>query len=196
MEEVTKTMQANGGYISSAMAKHIGRGFYYNLLSMSESGEVVKVKCGLYALPHALANTMADIDKLVPDGIICLYSAWYYYELTTQIPNAYCVAIDSKRKATLPDYPPIDLFYWSAKTLNVGVKTANINGFEVKIYDLERSVCDAIRFRNKIGIHVCGEILRNYLKRKDSNIPKLMAYGRQLRISQTLNKYLEIQVCQ
>lgn len=196
MEDVFKIMDASGGYITSAMAKKEGRGFYYKLLSLCESGEVVKVKRGLYALPDALANSMGDIDKMVPDGVLCLYSTWFHYGLTTEIPSAFCIAIESKRKVSLPDYPPVDLYYWKGDFLNLGICETEINGFNVRIYDIEKSVCDAVRFRNKIGINVCGEILRNYLKRQDTNIPKLMDYGSRLRISQTLNKYLEIQIWQ
>lgn len=196
MEDVINTLIKNGGYLTSAMAQREGRGFYYKLLSLCGDGKIVKVKRGLYALPDALANSMGDIDKLVHGGVLCLYSAWFHYGLTTEIPNAYYVAIDSKRKVTLPEYPPIEVFYWKENYLNLGVETANINGYDVKIYDIEKSVCDAIRFRNKIGIDVCGEILRNYLSRKDSDIPRLMEYGSKLRVLQTLNKYLEIQVWQ
>lgn len=196
MEDVINTLIKNGGYLTTAMAQREGRGFYYKLLSLCEGGEIVKVKRGLYALPDALANSMGDMDKIVPFGVLCLYSAWFHYGLTTEIPDAYYVAIDSKRKVTLPEYPPVEILYWKDNYLNLGVLTASINGYDIKIYDIEKCVCDAVRFRNKIGIDVCGEILRNYLKRKDANIPKLMEYGGKLRISQTLNKYLEIQVWQ
>lgn len=196
MKDVIKTIEENGGYITSAMAKKIGRGFYYDLLSLCEQGEVDKVKRGLYVLPHTLANTMADIDKLVPDGILCSYTAWAHYNLTTQIPIAYDVAIEAKRKVTLPGYPPINLYYWKDNSLNLGVTTETINGYHVRIYDVEKSVCDAIKLRNKIGMDVCGEILRNYLNRKDANLNKLMDYGCKLRISPILTKYLEIQVWQ
>lgn len=166
------------------------------LLSLCESGEVIKVKRGLYALPEAMANSMGDINKLIPSGVLCLYSAWFHYGLSTEIPTAFCIAIDAKRKVSLPVYPPVDLYYWKGNFLNLGICVAEINGLNVRIYDIEKSVCDAVRFRNKIGVDVCCEILRNYLKRKDANIPKLMEYGKKLRISQTLNKYLEIQVWQ
>lgn len=196
MEDVIKTMEACGGYLTSATAKSKGRGFYYKMLSLCESGEVVKVKRGLYALPDAIANSMGDIDKLVPNGVLCLYSAWFHYSLTTEIPSAFFIAIDSKRKVTVPDYPPVVLCYWKDESLNLGITSVEVNGYNVKMYDIEKSVCDAVRFRNKIGIDVCGEILRNYLKKEDANISKLMQYGAELRISQTLNKYLEMQVWQ
>ena len=59
---------------------------------------------------------------------------------------------------------------------------------------MEKSVCDAIRYRNKIGIDVSSEILKNYLSRKERNITRLTAYAKSMRIAGILNKYLEIQL--
>ena len=59
---------------------------------------------------------------------------------------------------------------------------------------MEKSVCDAIRYRNKIGIDVSSEILKNYLSRKERNITRLAAYAKSMRIAGILNNYLEIQL--
>ena len=69
-----------------------------------------------------------------------------------------------------------------------------IDGFSIHIYDVERCVCDAIKFRNKVGIDVCSEILGNYLARPNRNISKLMNYARELRVSKTLEQYLQVKL--
>ncbi len=69
-----------------------------------------------------------------------------------------------------------------------------MNGYNVQIYDLEKSVCDAIKFRNKVGIDVMSEVLRNYLQRADRNISKLEKYARELRLYSTLEKYMEVEL--
>ena len=69
-----------------------------------------------------------------------------------------------------------------------------IDGYKIAIYDIERCVCDAIKHRNKIGIDVCAEILNNYLKRPERNLSRLMDYARQMRVTSTLEKYLEIRL--
>lgn len=71
------------------------------------------------------------------------------------------------------------------------VKT-NVYGFSVNITDLERSVCDAVKYRNKIGLDVCAEIVRSYLRKKERNLSKLMEYAKKLRVADLLGKYLEI----
>ena len=135
---------------------------------------------------------MIDVEKIVPGGVICLYSAWFHYQLSTQIPSGHCIAIDSNRKVTVPEFPPINLYYWKKDYLAIGVTEMEICGYLVKITDVERSVCDAVKYRNKIGLDVCSEIINEYLKRKDWNISRLCDYAKQLRVYNTLSKYLEI----
>ncbi len=155
-------------------------------------GEAVRLKNGIYADIDALANTMVDIRMIIPGGVLCLWSAWSVYNLTTQIPDAYYVAIERTRKITLPEYPEFQLIYQSEKLLGIGVTEKNIQGFNVPIFDIERSVCDAVKYRNKIGTYVMAEILQTYLKRPDKNISLLMDYAAKLRILNTLNRYLEV----
>ena len=123
-------------------------------------GEAVRLKNGIYADIDALAN-----------GILCLWSAWSIYHLTTQIPNAYYVAIERTRKIILPDYPEFQLVFQSDKLLSIGVTQKDVQGYNVPIFDMERSVCDAIKYRNKVGIDVMAEILQTYLKRPEKIFP-------------------------
>lgn len=58
--------------------------------------------------------------------------------------------------------------------------------------DLERSVCDAIKYRNKIGMDICAEVVRTYLKRNDRNLSRLYDYAKKLRVYKTLNYFIEI----
>lgn len=186
-------IEQHGGYITR---KEIvsNRYLYYQLLGAVKSGEIIRLKPGVYCMEDAMAETMIDLEKIVPDGVLCLYSAWAHYGLTTQIPQGFYVAIPRKQKITLPDYPPIILNYWDRSIYGVGIVRQQIGGFEISIYDMEKSVCDAIRYRNKIGIDVSSEILKNYLSRKERNITRLAAYAKSMRIAGILNKYLEIQL--
>lgn len=163
---------------------------YYATLQKVQEGTLVRVKRGVFAKPDDLANVMIDIEKIIPGGILCMYSAWSYYGLTTQVPQQYDVAIKRGRKVTLPQYPSFSVHNLTDSVLDTGVTSATISGYEVKIFDIEKSVCDAVKFRNKIGLDVCTEIVRNYLKRKDRNISKLMNYAKTLRVSKILEMYI------
>lgn len=189
---IQEYMSQNGGYISSTEAKE--KSLYNQLLYEVEKGSVIRVRRGIYALNEGLAKPMVDVERLVPGGVLCMYSAWSYYTLTTQIPLSYCIAIERSRKVVLPEYPPIELFFLSSNVFELGVTEAVIEGFKVKIYDLEKSVCDAIKYRNRIGIDVSSEILRNYLARKDRDIAKLYSYANAMRIGKRTDELVKYMI--
>lgn len=186
-------MKSQGGYIRAKDIKD-NRPMYDQLLAEVAKGNVVRLRNGIYALPDEMAKTMIDVETIVPDGVLCMYSAWAYYELTTKLPPDICIAIEKKRKVTLPDYPPISLYFWSQSTLEIGVVQREIDGYKVKIYDLEKSVCDAVKFRNKIGIDISSEILKNYLKRSDKNLTRLNEYAKRMRVAGTMNGLIDYMV--
>jgi predicted transcriptional regulator of viral defense system len=181
----------NKGYLTRKQLPD--KSTYNHLLKLVNEGIIERVKQGVYRYGNvAFDNTMIDIGKIVPGGVLCLYSAWAYYELSVQIPQAFNIAIEKNRKILLPVYPPVTLYYWKREYQELGVTRQRIGGYTVKIYDLEKSVCDAVKYRTKIGMDVTSEILKNYLKRKDRNLSKLMSYAKQMRIEKTLKTYLEI----
>ena len=186
-------IKSQGGYIRARDIKD-NRPMYDQLLSEVAKGNVVRLRNGIYALPDEMAKTMVDVETIVPGGILCMYSAWAYYELTTKLPPEICIAIEKKRKVTLPDYPPISLYYWSQTTIEIGVIQQEIDGYKVKIYDLEKSVCDAVKFRNKIGIDISSEVLKNYLKRPDKNLTRLNEYAKQMRVANIMNSLISYMV--
>lgn len=69
-----------------------------------------------------------------------------------------------------------------------------ISNYQVRMTDLERSVCDAVKYRNKIGLDLCAEIIRTYLRKKERNLSRLMDYAERLRVTKILNNYLEIAI--
>ena len=175
-------------------SKMSGRQEYESVRKATDEGTLVRVKKGVYANWDSLARTMIDVEKIVPRGVLCLYSAWTYYNLTTHISGVYCIAIDAKRRVMVPDFPKVNLYYWKAEYLALGVVKRNISGYWVKITNLERSVCDAVKYRNKIGQDVCSEILCNYMKLPERNLSLLCEYARQLRVYNILSKYLEVMI--
>lgn len=189
MERITDIVNQRGGIVS---AKDLTRAEYTRVLRAVGRGELIKVRQGVYATPQSLVNTMVDVEKIVPNGVICLYNAWAYHKLSTTIPPSVCIAIETKRKVRLPDDTSVQLYYWKKEYLHFGIEEQEYSGYKVRITDLERSVCDAIKYRNKIGLDLCGEVVRSYLKRTDRNLSKLYVYAKRLRVANVLNNYLEI----
>jgi len=113
------------------------------LNKLIEQGLITKVKRGIY---YKEANTMIDqtveVSQIVPSGVFCLFTAWQHYNLSTQNPPDFHIALRNKEKIRLPGYPPIKLYYWSEKYYNLGIVEIEKDRQTIKIYDLEKSVCD------------------------------------------------------
>lgn len=190
MAKIHRALTKSGGVIRSYELQEPRA--YYNINKEIKSGNVIRIKNGVYMLPEELASTMIDVARIVPGGVVCMYSAWDYYGLTAQIPDGFYIAIEKHRKVVVPDIMGIILCYWQEKYCTMGVVETEIANHKVKIFCIEKSVCDAIKFRNKIGTEVAIEILKNYLKRKERNISLLMDFAKQMRILSTMRQYIEM----
>lgn len=188
-KDIIEILQKQGGFMTTGEVK--SRGDYEHLRRATVDGTLMRIRQGVYVETSALANNMIDVQRIVPNGVLCLYSSFAHYGLSTHVPAATCIAIDAKRKVRLPEYPPIDLYYWKKENLEFGVVEKEISGYKVLITDIERSVCDAVKYRNKIGLDVCGEVIDSYLKNENRNITLLHEYAGRLRVKNTLTKYLE-----
>jgi hypothetical protein len=94
----------------------------------------------------------------------------------------------------LPEYPGIELYHISEDLLEIGVEQKIVSGYEVKVYNAERSVCDAVKFRNKVGMDICSEVVNSYLDSPERNLSLLMDYAQKMRVANILSKYLEIKL--
>ena len=192
MERISHKVAALGGIISTADMANEAE--YKRIHRAAKRGELTRLRSGVYASPDALFDTMLDIERIVPGGVVCLYNAWSHYQLTTTIPPAFCVAVERKRKVVIPPTLPITLYYWKEKNLSLGVIEDVLSGHTVRITNIERSVCDAVKYRNKIGLDVCAEIVRTYLRKEGRNLSLLTEYAKRLRVWSTLKNYLEIAI--
>ena len=84
-------------YIKASDVKKNGRTAYYKMLERVRMGELVKVRRGVYATVDQLSAGMVDVGAVVPNGILCLWSAWSIHKLTTSLPQAFHVAVERGR---------------------------------------------------------------------------------------------------
>ena len=188
--EILRLFRQNGGYLRTSKLREANI-HPYHLRKLVQQGKVEKIRFGLYRLVDSGSDEMLTVQNAIPFGVFCMFSAWDFYHLTTYKPFEYHIAIDKSRKVTLPDYPPVKVYYWDSKVFRLGQTSAKVNDGEIKIYDIERSVCDAVKFRNKIGKDIMLEVLKNYLHRRDRNLEKLLSYADKLRIKKVLQTYIE-----
>jgi predicted transcriptional regulator of viral defense system len=191
ISNINETSETEGKFVKTN--DFTKRNQWYQLKKMIEQGTVTKVKRGVYYVGSEITlDQHVEVAEIIPDGVFCMFTAWRYYDLSVYNPHEFYVAIRKKQKINLPAYPPIKLFYWIDEFYLLGIAEIQIDNQTVKMYDLERSVCDAMRFRNKIGIDMMSEILKNYLKRKDKNLNKLSQYAKQLRIEKMMIELITV----
>lgn len=190
MERIEDIVARQGGIVSLKGKSTTNE--YRRILRAVKAGKLLRIREGVYALPYILMDNMMDIETIIPKGVVCLYNAWAHYGLTMQTPPTFCVAIEAKRKIVLAENSMVTIYYWNEQSLTLGVEEAEISSHKVRITNPERSVCDAVRFRNKIGEDLCLEIIRNYLKRPERKIGLLMEYAKAFHVGKILNNYLNI----
>ena len=138
-------------------------------------------------------NEFVYVNAFFSRGVICLISAASYHELTTIIPQSVDIAIYKKDNVRiLPEWPNVNIYYYSEKRHNVGIKKINVGNDFFYIYDIDKTVADIVYYREKIGIEETKEIIKNYLNNKDKNLNNLVMYAKELGCYEVIKTYMEV----
>lgn len=159
-----------------------------------ESGLIGRIGRGLYSLPDGEIgehHTLAEVGKRVPKGIVCLISALRFHGLTTQQSPDVWLAIDGKAREPKPDSLSIRVVRSSGKILQAGREEHTIEGVKVNIYCPAKTVADCFKFRNKIGLDVALEALRESWREKRCTMDEFLRYARICRVENVMRPYLE-----
>ena len=160
---------------------------------LCKRGVVERVGRGIYRLTDAQVTeyqTLAEVGKAIPNGVVCLLSALRFHDLTTQAPFEVWMAIDVK--AHLPRTSlPIKFVRFSGPALSDGVETHRMDGVDIKVYCLAKTVADCFKYRHKIGLDVALEALRESRKSNRCTIDDLWRYAKVCRVSNVMMPYME-----
>ncbi len=164
------------------------------LQRLRRRGLLAQLGRGLYALPKAKVtenHSLATACKQVPDGVVCLLTALRFHGLTTQSPFEVWLAINHKARSPKNGSPRLRLIRMSGKALSEGVEKHRIEGVTVRIYSSAKTVADCFKFRNKIGLDVALEALRDYRQKHRAGIDELWRFARICRVARVMRPYLE-----
>ena len=164
------------------------------LYAMRDEGAIQQVRRGYYRLadlPDLGNPDLVAVALAVPKGVICLISALSYHGIGTQIPRVVDVAIHKDAKRPRIDYPPTRTFWLTGKALTTGVQTHELDGVPVKIYSPAKTVADCFKFRNKIGLDVAIEALREVRRSRRATVDELFQTARICRVANVMRPYLE-----
>jgi len=164
------------------------------LTRLCQKGLVERVGRGLYRLARAETSehiTLAEAAKLVPNGVVCLLSALSFHGLTTLIPHEVWMAIDVKARRPKVAGVPLRIVRFSGKALTAGVEIHRIDGVPVKITCPAKAVADCFKYRNKIGLDVALEALRECRRQRKCSLEDLWHYAKICRVANVMKPYLE-----
>lgn len=159
--------------------------------------QIVRPARGLYQLLDSsidASHALAEASILVPKGIVCLISALQFHELTLQLPSAVWMAIDRTAWKPTISYPPIRIVRFSGWAMIQGVERHSIEAREVSITDPARTIVDCFRYRNKIGIDIAMEGLREGIRRRKCTPDQLWEYGKMAKVWTVMRPYVEVVV--
>lgn len=156
--------------------------------------QLVRVARGLYALPGYQGgehSALVAVAQRAPGVVFCLLTALRIHELTTQAPFEVWIAIGNKEHPPRLDYPPLRTVRFSAAALAAGVETHRIDGTAVRVTSVAKTVADCFKFRNKIGLDVALEALREARRAKKASADALWHFARINRVTNVMRPYLE-----
>jgi predicted transcriptional regulator of viral defense system len=136
-------------------------------------------------------HTVAEACKRVPAAVVCLLSALRLHGLTTQAPFEVWMALDTNAWLPKVDHPPIRFVRFSGAALGEGVQHKKIEGVEVKFYNPAKTVADCFKYRNKIGLDVALEALRECRRQKRATADELWHFAKICRVANVMRPYME-----
>jgi predicted transcriptional regulator of viral defense system len=161
-----------------------------------QMGKLRKVRRGYYAqgFETDTLNGVEVLTSLVPEAVFSFFSAAQYHDLTTVIPQSLEITLPSiMRTPVLPENLHVKVYKSAVPIYQIGIELVRMNNVTVKMYNRERTVCDFIRMRLKIGKDVALEVLKNYMSGR-KNLQKLCDYAGKLQIEGVIRPYLEVLV--
>jgi predicted transcriptional regulator of viral defense system len=164
------------------------------LYDLVRAGEVERQARGIYVAkghPYTAEHALAQVAKRVPSAVICLLTALRFHDLTTQNPAEVWIALPEKARKPRLDYPRLRVTRFSGPAFTEGIETHRIEGVEVRLYSAAKTVADCFKYRNKVGIDVAVEALREFSRRYRGAATELARFARICRVARVMQPYMD-----
>jgi len=170
-------------------------GIHRQVLSrLVAAGELERIARGHYRLPdHSLTEQhgLAIAGAAVPHGVVCLLSALQFHGIGTQLPSEVWLAIDRRARRPALKHPPLRIVRYTGAALTEGVETHSVEGQRVRVYGVAKTLADCFKYRNKIGLDVALEALREAWRARRFTMDELERYAVICRVQRVMRPYLE-----
>ena len=156
-------------------------------------GLIERAGRGLYRLGGQMEEhrTLLEASKLVPKGIVCLLSALRFHEIGTQEPYDVWLALPNSAWRPRIGTLRLRFVYLSGKAFSEGIDIRDFPGGRIRVYNPAKTVADTFKFRNKIGLDVAVEALRDCLRSRRASRDELWHYAKICRVQKIMKPYME-----
>jgi predicted transcriptional regulator of viral defense system len=164
------------------------------LKRLTNAGDLVRLGRGLYQDPakvgEHLAHDLAEAARRVPNGVVSLISALRHHQLTTQLPHAVWMTIPHKARAPNIKGIRLEIVRATGDVLTSGVEHVQVEGVDIPIYSVAKTVADCFKHRRHVGEDVAVEALRDALQQRKTTASEIMQYATIDRVTKRIEPYL------
>jgi predicted transcriptional regulator of viral defense system len=164
------------------------------LLRLYRQGKLSRTGRGIYSLPDADVterHSYAEVAKRVPEAVLCLLSALAFHEITTQSPASVWIALGKGARKPAIVSPSLRVIRLTEPSLSEGIEKQSVEGVTVQVYSAAKTVADCFKFRNKIGLDIAIEALKDCLRQKKATVNEIYRYAKICRVSNVIRPYME-----
>jgi predicted transcriptional regulator of viral defense system len=164
------------------------------LLRLHRQGKIARSGRGLYSLPDATIterHSYAETARRVPGGVFCLLSALAFHEITTQSPPSVWIALPQGARRPTISSLSLRVVRLSVTSMTEGIENHKVEGVPIRVYSVAKTVADCFKFRNKIGLDVAIEALKDSLGQKKATVNEIYHYAKICRVSNVIRPYME-----
>jgi len=181
----------NGLLLTSDLRKHGIPRVYLSILE--KQGQIQRIARGVYSAAGIMVDEMVAIQAIYKGAIFSHETAMYLWDLTDRTPLFYSVTVPSGYNATSLKAKGVKVYFVKRDLYPTGrVSVKSPHGNEIKAFDLERTICDALRSRNQLDIQLVNETLKRYVRKKEKDLDLLYRYARQFRIQKVVRETIEV----
>lgn len=193
IDKIRNEFKKHGGVLKTSELNALGLSSR-QIKKLIEEDVITRIKRGFYELTDEMPQEEVIIARLFPHAVIFLESALMYYGYTDRIPLAWQIAVDKDSKKTQYDidYPLIEPYYLESKFIEIGVDRKQVEGVTVRIYDRDRTICDVLRYENKLEREVFSNAIKRYIKDQKKNVRKLFEYAEIFNIKKKVQTYIGV----
>lgn len=191
-DKILKIIEKNNGYVTTREVVENGINKIF-LTNMVRNGKLVRISRGYYGLPNYIEDDYYKLASKSKNARYSMATALYLHNLSDRTPLVYNITLPFGYNGALQKEKNVVLNFVNRKILDLGmIEMTSPFGMKIKVYDIERTICDIIKNKNKMDAEIFSKALKEYARSKNKNLTKLTKYAKTMNIENKVREYMEV----